>query len=1059
MSDIYTEVVDDLLLEDYPVYVFEETTVGFDKFAGRGLTSYQGGGYPLRDQYVACYHIVECARKQLYSFREAHKTPHYSIPHNQIEEFTYHLEGLGREMGTDIQYYYRHTSYIGTSQFIRVWNYGTEEFMEIEELFGALDFGKTIRFCDNRHPGERGNRQVCVGFSHLNRKKRDPRTHVSIPQVNNHTEAFVDDLVKLSKLGVALGIIGSAAGITASNVPKEILRKETFPQHLHTECEVEAGTFAVSDPTAPLLVCHLDSPNCREPGHDYIMVASSMFLRWESVEQDGTVRANLNVTPAIVRGAQIVYDRKACADYVNQVILTGPIIRDVRKWLLDVPLSQFGINDKFVSTASTMVKCASLKNTMYYTPSNLDKCVFLSTFVEMILRLDERFLLSMQQMCEVILPMAWLNSTYKYWFILQSWLDKDLLPPGNLTVAFCTEATRQFGGFSSGPKPRFSPSCCKPMAIVGILDSLRGLLDAITTVNSLDAGKITHLTYSRLCGMIEHRVINAGSLTSQHVASVLCLTGVVRHAFLASQAETATGTRCFKRMKEGYGVSKLQMDVSIRVLASSLNQNPNVAENTLCSFGKKKGSPKKYDSVIVDQRVHFARKISKKWRICYVGAGVEDGGCRLAVFRERATEDNRFHPEAIRWWDSGSTAGINDRYKGSSISPTTKQKPPTYRVLTLSCKDASVISVRASGILSERTVQRPPIPKVLVLPRVELINMDAQDSIRKVLHTGKLRLLDLRKQLSPAGGIRLQRCVAEEVTTKARYGFVPTHWSSRKVDPSNLSSTDGMGSDVSIMSDDNPVNEHVWEYIVNDDEDWVPIEAPVARLTVASDIYSISPGKRKKPQLPSTRRTPVKQTEEVSTRKGTVRHVADKKITVDAILSIVRPWKAGNLMRLVEFILTGTFRDGWLANHTVVGIRYNPKKQVGWYATMAPADRIIDYSLKEITFRLFDRTQRSIGWQQFENLPPRYLYNDKRAASQALLISVILDNTQEEWRVNKRTWATDAFTQRSTTVVPVTNGPGGTGLPIFTLVMQGDGSVTAVFIIGDGKETVQYPFC
>ncbi len=47
MSNVYTEVFDDLLLEDYPVYVFEETTVSFNKFAGQGLTSYQGGGYPL----------------------------------------------------------------------------------------------------------------------------------------------------------------------------------------------------------------------------------------------------------------------------------------------------------------------------------------------------------------------------------------------------------------------------------------------------------------------------------------------------------------------------------------------------------------------------------------------------------------------------------------------------------------------------------------------------------------------------------------------------------------------------------------------------------------------------------------------------------------------------------------------------------------------------------------------------------------------------------------------------------------------------------------------------
>ena len=100
----------------------------------------------------------------------------------------------------------------------------------------------------------------------------------------------------------------------------------------------------------------------------------------------------------------------------------------MRNWLQFVPIYQFGLDNGFIQTVLISLKQLQLSGTMSYLNSNLDKNIYLSTYVEMILRLDDRFCLSMPQLCEVILRIAWLNSTYKYWWILQSCVESGQLP-------------------------------------------------------------------------------------------------------------------------------------------------------------------------------------------------------------------------------------------------------------------------------------------------------------------------------------------------------------------------------------------------------------------------------------------------------------------------------------------------------------------------------------------------------------------------------------------------------------------------------------------------------
>ena len=269
---------------------------------------------------------------------------------------------------------------------------------------------------------------------------------------------------------------------------------------------------------------------------------------------------------------------------------------------------------------------------MYYLNSNPDKNIYLFTYVEMILRLDVRFCLSMPHFCVVILPIAWLNSTYKYWWILQSWIDSGLLPVSNLCLAFCDAAIAIFGGFSSGPRPRFSPTCNEGFRKAEVINSLSALLRIVRETNASQVRTVSHLGYARLVARIRAGVVKAGSLTAQHVATVLCLTGVIHAPRLATQALTADGTRCYKRMKACYGVTKGMMDVAIRVVGASIGQHPNVAENALCTYKKDVDGPKKYDSYIPHQRFFTPRPILKRWAITSVSA--EDPVFSEVIFRQ-----------------------------------------------------------------------------------------------------------------------------------------------------------------------------------------------------------------------------------------------------------------------------------------------------------------------------------------------------------------------------------------------------------------------------------------
>jgi hypothetical protein len=59
-------------LDEYVVYIYEETNDEFMKWNGRGTTNTQGGLFSLRLPYIKQVHIVEPSFKQLLITRKGH---------------------------------------------------------------------------------------------------------------------------------------------------------------------------------------------------------------------------------------------------------------------------------------------------------------------------------------------------------------------------------------------------------------------------------------------------------------------------------------------------------------------------------------------------------------------------------------------------------------------------------------------------------------------------------------------------------------------------------------------------------------------------------------------------------------------------------------------------------------------------------------------------------------------------------------------------------------------------------------------------------------------------
>ena len=525
----------------------------------------------------------------------------------------------GRDPHKEIAHYYRNESYTDPSNFIRVWNDGTPEFEQIRIIFERLPFAKVYDTCAHMEPSERGNRQRCYGFSVENISERCPFSGVALPAKNPSTDDNADIFVLMSSLSALIGVsfpqsIDLSSGDTktlratfrrlafaATIHPRNIIEGTSLPlpcrnmarrsrytnnsSLLLNSLFVTGVTVALNDPFSQKLEYHFDRHNPSELDYNMLLGASRVVV-------------DTATNPAQAkRAAVLAYGRKGNSDAVERVGKTYSFSRHVVDWHTSLPeyRKAFDPSTFFRNVGDYGV----LDGIALIGRPNADKCVWLSTFVDVFLRLHACFDLSLEESLEILYPVAFLTEPYKYWIVLQSWIYSGCLPlHDSLFIAFCNECQSRFGGFCSGQFPRMMTSSGSAMDHDKVASSLRNLHATVLKYNRTES--VSQDTYKKLVKEVENGVHKAGQLTVQHLCHVLILCGIIHHPALAIHSVVAVGSNHAKRIKQHTGCNDNEIDSVLRSVSASLGSTTRLGENSCCESTRTNNA---YDFYILGQSI------------------------------------------------------------------------------------------------------------------------------------------------------------------------------------------------------------------------------------------------------------------------------------------------------------------------------------------------------------------------------------------------------------------------------------------------------------------------
>jgi len=382
----------------------------------------------------------------------------------------------------------------------------------------------------------------------------------------------------------------------------------------------------------------VDKFNC--PLHCELLVASHLFVD------------HLRSPPEVVRAVEVAYPRKSVLDFIHRVAQLWVFQQEVKGWFDSLPLYRQGFDAP--SFFSNVGDHGILEGRALICRANADKSIWLSSFVDTFFLLDEKFALSLEEAIEVLYPICLLVEPYKYRMILCGWIERGVLPQACLAVAFGDECLSKFGGMASGPLPRCTPHAMSPIPYSAVARSLHNLRKIVRHFNRIASSDLRHDTFSCLFIEIQEGVHGAGSLSGQHLAKVLVMTGIVRHPVLATKAVVAKATRTCQRVMEATGCQRADVDIVLRSVADAMGTTPDVAENSGCEATR---PHQKYDLFFPGQSVvkavmagdgqwHMVR--SFPWgtvqAVPFFGGAING---RAAEYKSRR--------RLFRWWEGPST--------------------------------------------------------------------------------------------------------------------------------------------------------------------------------------------------------------------------------------------------------------------------------------------------------------------------------------------------------------------------------------------------------------------
>ena len=414
------------------------------------------------------------------------------------------------------------------------------------------------------------------------------------------------------------------------------------------------------------------------------------------------------------------------------------------------------------------------------------------------------------------------------------------------------------------------------------------------------------------------------------------------------------------------------------------------------------------------------------------------------IFRRRSLEDHRYSglckvtSGQERWWTWQETNRVAASFSDDMVIPQIKGHKTVYSVKMISTTqwDSELLGNVETQLPTPSIAVTKSVTKPLLNLRIN--NEEFVESMQQLINRGLVDWVDAGKAM-PSVEEELFSDRVGENDALARFGWIQTCWSPRLMSADSFDGREAktVGED-SGASSDNSVDSMKWDYKLDEDVDWdVKIESRVA-------------AHRPRPAKKGNR-----------SKKRPIKDVTHEPLHPQEILAVVRPWFGTRITHVAEFILFGCYTNSLSSMIEVQSID-RVSNRPGYCAVLVTKDKRIEYhtseSSKKLVMRLYENTRRCAGWNDDEMGNRRFLYNDKMAAKQSLLMGVILDTSETHYKVNRRQWVAKIFVDPSTVLVPIFNGP-TKGVPLFTLARRGKNSVHAVFLDDNQNTTIEVSFC
>ena len=445
---------------------------------------------------------------------------------------------------------------------------------KVEPHFGRVNFKQCMT--EGEVNEKRGNQFGAAGYSTHNFKdNRQTKNHVAKPNLLKETsDDSVYNMVTLTELGVELGVLKEESSDDSSY---KTLRRNHFPRAIHKLNLINGLYYGSSCPLSSCVLTHTDGNNCDKDGYN-----------WTFVLYVHTVENPFSDHPIFRRNYFIAYDRRQAHDFIRRYTNVDIIAHDVRNfmnWIKERYPHRLDFDEDTYS--EKRMRFQKVCGRVFYVHPSCNKCAFLSTAIDAVLKLHHTYNLTLEQICDVVLPLSWQTEFVKCHYVLMGWIKNGLPDDSDLLcVHLAREMHKLWGNCNSGKHNRVQPFIGKNHTMAEIVDSLEHMIAGVRNANEKPASGAHAIKYQDLVTAFK-KMKDVGDFTVHHVIHVLLATRVIKHAHLGTQvtvafSSTTTGDKLAKR----YGVNKSQMDGLLVSVSKALGVTQFYLENIFCEMLK-----------------------------------------------------------------------------------------------------------------------------------------------------------------------------------------------------------------------------------------------------------------------------------------------------------------------------------------------------------------------------------------------------------------------------------------------------------------------------------------